>query len=107
MRVALYTRVSTKDKEKGEDGQPKATPDNWSPRTIAQLNGSDVMVVKVKGEFVWHKHDETDDFFFVGLSLPARAVHGVSGAEFVLAFAIAHHRHPIRRPGPQVSDDHS
>ena len=23
------------------------------------------MVVKVKGEFVWHKHDETDDFFFV------------------------------------------
>jgi len=37
----------------------------WSPRTIAQLNDYDVMVVKVKGEFVWHKHDETDDFFLV------------------------------------------
>lgn len=37
----------------------------WSPRTIAQLNDSDVMLVKVKGEFVWHKHDETDDFFLV------------------------------------------
>jgi mannose-6-phosphate isomerase-like protein (cupin superfamily) len=37
----------------------------WSPRTIAQLNSSDVMVVKVKGEFVWHKHDDTDDFFLV------------------------------------------
>ena len=39
--------------------------DHWSPRTVAQLNDYDVMVVKVKGEFVWHKHDETDDFFLV------------------------------------------
>jgi mannose-6-phosphate isomerase-like protein (cupin superfamily) len=39
--------------------------DHWSPRTIATLNNSDVMVVKVKGEFVWHKHDDTDDFFLV------------------------------------------
>ncbi|HET6607418.1 MAG TPA: cupin domain-containing protein [Rhodopila sp.] len=39
--------------------------DHWSPRTVAQLNDSDVMVVKVLGEFVWHKHDETDDFFLV------------------------------------------
>jgi len=37
----------------------------WSPRTVAQLNDYDVMVVKVKGEFVWHKHDDTDDFFLV------------------------------------------
>ena len=39
--------------------------DYFSPRTVAQLNDYDVMVVKVKGEFVWHKHDETDDFFLV------------------------------------------
>jgi mannose-6-phosphate isomerase-like protein (cupin superfamily) len=39
--------------------------ERWSPRTIAQLNNYDVMVVKVKGEFVWHKHDDTDDFFLV------------------------------------------
>ena len=37
----------------------------WSPRTVAQLNDYDVMVVKVKDEFVWHKHDNTDDFFLV------------------------------------------
>lgn len=37
----------------------------WQPRTVGQFNGHDLMVVKVKGEFVWHKHDETDDFFFV------------------------------------------
>ena len=39
--------------------------DYWSPRTVATFNGHDVMVVKVNGEFVWHKHDDTDDFFLV------------------------------------------
>ncbi|MCI0574052.1 MAG: cupin domain-containing protein [Myxococcaceae bacterium] len=39
--------------------------EHWSPRTVARFNDHDVMVVKVKGEFVWHKHDETDDFFLV------------------------------------------
>jgi mannose-6-phosphate isomerase-like protein (cupin superfamily) len=39
--------------------------EHWSPRTVAQFNDCDVMVVKVKGEFIWHKHDDTDDFFLV------------------------------------------
>ena len=39
--------------------------EHWQPRTVAQFNGHDVMVVKAEGEFVWHKHDDTDDFFFV------------------------------------------
>ncbi|HEX5831152.1 MAG TPA: cupin domain-containing protein [Gemmatimonadaceae bacterium] len=39
--------------------------EHWQPRTVAQFNGNDVMVVKAKGEFVWHKHDDTDDFFLV------------------------------------------
>ncbi len=39
--------------------------DHWAPRTIAQLNDNDIMVVKVRGDFVWHKHDDTDDFFLV------------------------------------------
>ena len=39
--------------------------EHWQPRTVTQYNGNDVMVVKVKGEFKWHKHDETDDFFLV------------------------------------------
>ena len=37
----------------------------WQPRVVAGFNGNDVMVVKTKGEFVWHKHDDTDDFFLV------------------------------------------
>ena len=39
--------------------------EHWQPRTVAEFNGHDVMVVKAKGEFVWHKHDETDDLFLV------------------------------------------
>ncbi len=37
----------------------------WSPRIVAAFNGHDVMVVKVKGEFNWHSHPDTDDLFFV------------------------------------------
>ncbi|HSE27913.1 MAG TPA: cupin domain-containing protein [Gemmatimonadales bacterium] len=39
--------------------------EHWQPRVVAQFNGHDVMVAKVQGEFVWHKHDDTDDFFLV------------------------------------------
>jgi mannose-6-phosphate isomerase-like protein (cupin superfamily) len=39
--------------------------EHWSPKVVSQFNGHDVMVVKVKGEFVWHSHPETDDFFMV------------------------------------------
>jgi mannose-6-phosphate isomerase-like protein (cupin superfamily) len=39
--------------------------EHWSPRTVTQFNDCDVMVAKVKGEFVWHKHDDTDDLFLV------------------------------------------
>src|SRR3954449_3620446 len=39
--------------------------EHFAPRTIAQLNDYDVMVVKARGKFVWHKHDDTDDFFLV------------------------------------------
>ena len=38
---------------------------HWSPRIVSQFNECDVMVVKAKGEFNWHHHDETDDFFLV------------------------------------------
>ena len=37
----------------------------WQPRTVALFNGHDVMVAKLRGEYHWHVHDTTDDFFFV------------------------------------------
>jgi mannose-6-phosphate isomerase-like protein (cupin superfamily) len=39
--------------------------EHWSPKIIGQLNEYDLMVVKVKGDFVWHSHPDTDDFFMV------------------------------------------
>ena len=37
----------------------------WTPNIVAGFNGHDVMVVKARGEFVWHSHPETDDLFLV------------------------------------------
>lgn len=39
--------------------------EHWAPRTVAEFNGHDVMVVKFQGEYAWHTHADTDDFFLV------------------------------------------
>ena len=39
--------------------------EHYRPRTVGQFNGHDLMVVKVKGAFAWHRHEDTDDFFLV------------------------------------------
>jgi mannose-6-phosphate isomerase-like protein (cupin superfamily) len=39
--------------------------ERYQARVIGQFNGHDVMVAKVKGEFIWHAREDTDDFFLV------------------------------------------
>ncbi|MEM8837259.1 MAG: cupin domain-containing protein [Pseudomonadota bacterium] len=39
--------------------------DHWSPKVVSSFNGHDIMVAKFQGEFVWHAHEDTDDFFLV------------------------------------------
>ena len=39
--------------------------EHWSPTTIAQVNDYDVRIVKVRGEFTWHRHVDSDEFFLV------------------------------------------
>ena len=39
--------------------------DLWSPKIVGAFNGHDLMAVKVKGDFNWHSHLDTDDFFMV------------------------------------------
>jgi mannose-6-phosphate isomerase-like protein (cupin superfamily) len=39
--------------------------DYWNPRVVGELNGQHVKLVKFRGEFVWHKHDNEDEMFFV------------------------------------------
>ena len=37
----------------------------WHPKIVGELNGQYVKLVKLKGEFVWHKHDDEDELFYV------------------------------------------
>ena len=39
--------------------------DVWSPRVIAALNGQEVKLIRAKGAFPWHRHDDADEFFLV------------------------------------------
>jgi mannose-6-phosphate isomerase-like protein (cupin superfamily) len=74
--------------------------EHWSPRTVTQFNNCDVMVVKVKGEFVWHKHDDTDDFFLVlkgvlDIQLRDRTITLESGQMYVVPKGVEHR--PVAR----------
>jgi mannose-6-phosphate isomerase-like protein (cupin superfamily) len=69
--------------------------EKWSPRTVAAFNGHDVMVVKVEGEFNWHAHGETDDFFLVlfgeiDIRLRDRTVRLKTGEMFVVPKGVEH-----------------
>lgn len=37
----------------------------WAPRTVAEFNGHDIMVAKIQGDYHWHEHADSDDFFLV------------------------------------------
>jgi mannose-6-phosphate isomerase-like protein (cupin superfamily) len=39
--------------------------DHWNPRIVGQLNGQDVRLAKIKGEFIWHSHENEDEMFLV------------------------------------------
>ena len=74
----------------------------WSPRTLALFNGHDVMVAKVDGEFVWHKHEDTDDFFLVlkgelDIELRDRTVTLRPGEVFIVPKNVEHR--PVARKG--------
>jgi mannose-6-phosphate isomerase-like protein (cupin superfamily) len=74
--------------------------ERWSPRIVAGFNGNDVMVAKVEGEFVWHAHPETDDFFLVlkgtlDIELRDRIVSLGPGELFVVPRGVDHR--PVAR----------
>jgi len=39
--------------------------DYWHPRIVGELNDCYIKAVKIKGEFIWHKHDNEDELFLV------------------------------------------
>lgn len=69
--------------------------DYFAPRTVALFNGHDVMVTKVKGPFIWHKHDDTDDFFLVikgtlNIELRDRTITLGPGEMFIVPKGVEH-----------------
>jgi len=69
--------------------------EHWSPRIVADFNRHDVMVVKAQGEFDWHSHPDTDDFFLVlkgklTIRLRDREVHLGPGELFVVPQGVEH-----------------
>jgi len=69
--------------------------EHWSPKIVSRFNEHDVMVVKVKGEFDWHSHPDTDDFFLVlsgqiTIKLRDREVLLSEGEMFVVPKGVEH-----------------
>ena len=61
----------------------------WSPRIVTRVNDYDVRIAKVAGEHVWHRHDDTDEFFLVlsgelSIALRDRTVVLPQGSVFVV-----------------------
>ncbi len=67
-----------------------AIKDHWSPRVVAELNDIQFKLVRFQGDFVWHRHDETDEAFLVLLGSMVvefrdRAVTIAEGELFVVS----------------------
>ena len=72
----------------------------FAPRTLAEYNGHDIMVAKLKGPYIWHKHDDTDDFFLVlkgtlDIELRDRTVTLGPGEMFIVPKGVEHR--PVAR----------
>jgi mannose-6-phosphate isomerase-like protein (cupin superfamily) len=58
MDVKIFDKVNPTEKLRLFD-------DYWSPKIVGELNDSHVKLVKLKGEFVWHRHEAEDELFLV------------------------------------------
>ena len=67
-------KTSTKYKALNFEEKFSRFTEHWFPRVIAEMNDYQLKLVKVQGEFVWHKHPETDEVFIV--------INGVLNIEF-------------------------
>ncbi|WCB91817.1 hypothetical protein DSM104299_00495 [Baekduia alba] len=68
---------------------------HFSPKVVGELNDYKIAVVKAKGEFVWHSHPDTDDFFLVvagrlTIQLRDRDVELGPGELFVVPRGVEH-----------------
>ncbi len=61
----------------------------WTPKILGEVNNSYVKIFKAKGEFVWHRHEQEDEFFLVvhgqlNIKLRDREIHLKEGEFFIV-----------------------
>ena len=83
----------------------KLFSDLWSPKIVGELNGHHVKLVKLQGEFVWHRHEHEDELFLVlkgemTIQLRDRDVHLREGEFFIVPKGVEHN--PIASEEAQV-----
>ena len=69
--------------------------EHWSPRVIAELNDYQFKLARLKGDFVWHRHDDTDEAFIVlagrlVIDLPEGTVELREGEMYVVPKGVEH-----------------
>ena len=69
--------------------------EHWQPRIVGALNGQEVKIAKLQGEFVWHHHENEDEMFLVlhgaiTLQLRDRDVHLSEGEMFIVPRGVEH-----------------
>ncbi|RJQ83335.1 cupin domain-containing protein [Pseudonocardiaceae bacterium YIM PH 21723] len=78
----------------------------WSPHIVATVNDTDVKIVELDGEFVWHSHPETDELFLVlsgslTLELAGREPVVLGPMQLFTVPRSVEHR-PVAAPGTRV-----
>jgi len=75
-------------------------PTYWDPHVVGSLNGQEVKLARVKGEFIWHQHENEDELFLVlkgvlDLELPSGTVSLSPGEFFIVPRGVEHR--PVAR----------
>jgi mannose-6-phosphate isomerase-like protein (cupin superfamily) len=69
--------------------------EHWSPKVIGELNGQQVKIAKIEGEFIWHHHETEDELFLVikgklTIKLPDRDVRLAEGEFLIVPRGVEH-----------------
>ena len=69
--------------------------EQWQPRVVAEMNDYQFKVVKLQGEFIWHRHEDTDEAFLViegelRIDLRDGAVKIGAGEMYVVPMGVEH-----------------
>ncbi len=72
-----------------------AFDEHWSPRIVGRVDDYEVKIVKIEGDFVWHKHDDADELFYVidgalRMDFRDRSVDVAAGEMIVVPRGIEH-----------------